>query len=305
MTGIKEAKARSLWQASRPELRRLRDLRPQPGLDHKVLAGWNGLMISAFARAGRSLGEPRYTQAAERAMSFVLGTLRTEKGELRRRYCEGEVAFDAVLYDYAYVGRALIDLFEATGEARWLKEAKVLVGHMQRKFEDERGGFFDAATSKLGVRTKDGYDGAMPSGNSVAIDFLIRLADICGVEGYRLSAEKALKVFKAELEPRAAAYPKMLLTVDPAARGLREIVLVGTEDLDETKAMRRVVNRRYLPGTVLALLNDEQAKKVGEISPLIRGKTSKKGAPIAYVCRAGVCKLPSTSVEKLEKQLEE
>jgi uncharacterized protein YyaL (SSP411 family) len=192
----------------RQKLLEARAKRPRPTRDTKVLTGWNGLMIAGYARAGQALGEPEYTQAAARAADFVLTRLRTRDGRLLRTYGAApgekpEARLLGYLDDYAYLVHGLLNLHDATGEARWLDEAKALTDVMVKYHADpDAGGFFYTANDheKLFARAKDGSDTALPSGNSVAARNLVRLWRKTGDDRYRALAEKTLQAFAGPLK---------------------------------------------------------------------------------------------------------
>ena len=299
------AETAALWQDARRRLLDHRNLRVKPGLDHKCIVAWNGMAITAFARGGRTLDRPELVEIAAGSARFVLAKLRKKDGSLNRRWCDGESEFDGVLADYAFFGRSLIDLFEATGDPRWISEARAVARHMTSLFEDEAGGFFDSPkfAKDLVAQTRDPYDGATPSGNSIALAFLIRLADLTGDTAFKTSAEKGLKSLRTLLERFPRGYPALLATVAAGADGLREIVIIGDRDRDSTKALRAVVNERYLPNTVLCMLDDAEARSAEKLIPMLREKRSDKGEAIAYVCRNGVCKLPVRGAKELRALL--
>ena len=205
----------------------IRSKRPRPMLDDKVLADWNGLMIAALARGARVTGKPEYAAAASKAADFILGGMRTSEGRLLHRYREGEAAIPGYLDDYAFLIWGLIELYEATFEARWLSEALELTGSMIELFgdsDDEKGGFFFTGSDaeKLIVRTKEIYDGAVPSGNSVAALCLLRLGRMTGRTDLESAADALLKEFSGPFSGSAAAYTQMLIALDFALGPGRE-----------------------------------------------------------------------------------
>jgi hypothetical protein len=186
---------------SREKLRHTRDQRIPPGKDDKVITAWNGLMIGALAVAGKILNEPRYTEAAERAARFCLTTLRPQ-GELLRRYARGEAGLPAFLDDYAYLADGLLDLSESTGDDHWLSEACSLADTLITRFWDtEEGGFFFAGSGheELIARSKDLFDGALPSANGVAARVLIRLEERTGRTDYGDKARTLLHIYRGML----------------------------------------------------------------------------------------------------------
>jgi uncharacterized protein YyaL (SSP411 family) len=224
----------------RARLLAARDKRPAPLCDDKVLTGWNGLMIAAFADGYRVLKVEKYRQAAEKAASFLLERLRSRDGRLLRTFREGKAKLPAYLEDYSLLSLGLLRLHLATGDERWLREARTLTDRMIADFEDPvEGGFFFTANdheSLLG-RAKDPFDGAVPSGNSVAILNLMALYRATGEASYRVHAGKALDAFSTSLSHVPAAMP---------------MILVGLAQYLDSKA-DRIAARPLAPGTLDSL----------------------------------------------------
>ena len=302
VTKLTEAECRKRWEASRPILRAARDRRPRPGADTKILTDWNGLTISAFARAGRVLDESTYVDTAVHAARFVLDRLRTDNGRLLHRYAGGDAAIDGVLTDYAYFIEGLLDLFEATGDVTWIDESVRLTDIVMVDFVGPAGGFFDASvrTKDIPVRLMDAYDGARPSGNSVMTRNLARLGDWTGDTKYATAAEVTLRMFAPRLNDAPRPYPTMLRALDAAHVGLREVLIVG--EPKTSAALRRVVDTTYLPNAVVAFLAETQVKRAAKRLPVVAGKVAKNGAT-AYVCRAGACQAPTRDADVLTTQL--
>ena len=291
---------RALWEASRPILREARDKRPRPGLDHKILSGWNGMAISSLAKAGFAFERKDYIAAAERAATFVHEKLMTEDGQLLRRWCEGEARFPGVLKDYAFMAAGYLDLFEATGNRVWLDHSAKLAEAMISLFAANDGGFFDAPVGDFGLQTKEPYDGAVPSGNSVAIGVLLRLSDWFMRPDLAKQATTALRAFDDSLNRAPHAYPTMLLGLLGAQDGLCEVVIAsnGTKDL-LTTALRGA----YLPLGIRIVATDKQLSKLGKSIPLLKAKSTNDGTSVGFVCRSGTCKAPTTSTEGLTRSI--
>jgi len=197
------------------KLREVRDGRVWPHRDEKVLVAWNGLMIGSLAYAGRAMSEAKYTEAAATAADFVLTRMRSD-GRLLRTWGQGQAKLNAYLTDYAYMTDALVELHEATGEQRWLDEAKVLASIMIEQYEDEAaGGFYLTSDDHedLLVRVKRPYDQATPSGNGIAAQALVRLAQVTGEEQYRQAAERTLKAMSGAMAAAPAATESLLLAL--------------------------------------------------------------------------------------------
>ena len=226
--GIGEGALRSALHDAQPLLLAARAKRPPPLRDEKVLAAWNGLMISAHARAALALGDATYATRAERAADFVLRTL-SKDGRLLRTYKDGVAKLDAYLDDYAFMVAALLDLYEATGRQRWLDEAVRLDGIVLAHYEDQAaGGFFLTSDDheKLLAREKPSYDGAEPSGTSVETLNLLRLYELTTREPYRVRAERTLAAAAPALATSPTSRNELLLAIDFAVDVPKEIVIV-------------------------------------------------------------------------------
>ena len=299
---IEETEARC-----RRKLFEARVRRPRPHLDDKVLVDWNGLMISSLAFGSRVLDEPRYAEAARRAASFVLKKMVRADGRLLHRYRAGESGIPGHLEDYAFLIHGLVDLYEATFDPRFLAEANRLTGEMVRLFwDDERGGFFMTGTDaeKLLVRQKEIYDGAVPSGNSVAALDLIRVGRLTSQQNLEEKAGRLMKEFSGLLRAQPTAFPQMLIALDFALGPSSEIAIAGPPEDPATRRMLREVYRPFLPDKVVALHPPGEAGRAAEsLIPFLKERTMREGKPAAYICRNYACKLPTTDVEKLKELL--
>jgi uncharacterized protein YyaL (SSP411 family) len=283
-------------QPAKAVLLAIRSKRVRPHLDDKVLTAWNGLMISAFAKGAQVLDEPRYLGAAQRAASFLLTQMyNAETGVLLRRYRDGDAAIPGFLDDYAFFIGALLDLYEADFDPTHVETAIALTNKMRELFEDRtEGTFFSTALgdNSLVLRMKDDYDGAEPSGNSVALIDLLRLAHFTDRAEYREAAERTLGALGTKITQQAVAMPQALVGLDYALGPRREVVLAG--DIEE---LLRHVRGRFLPRTV-TLRSDARffsaAANMREIN----------GQPTAYVCQNYVCQLPVNEVAKLNELLQ-
>ena len=279
---------------SKKKLLEIRSARPRPLRDDKVLAAWNGLMISAFAKGAQILDEPRYAQAARAAADFLRRHLWDDsRKRILRRHREGESAIDGFLDDYAFTGLALLDLYDATFEAADFAWAVELAERAIALFEDsDGGGFFSTSGENLVLRLKDDYDGAEPSGNSGMALLLLRLARMTGRAGFLRSAERTLQAFSSRLEDAGTGVPQMLVAHAFALAKPREIVLAGRADDAVMREMLATIRRRFLPSAVVL-----RAEQAGRDMPAVGG------LPTAYVCENIACKLPVTSVTALDELL--
>jgi hypothetical protein len=267
--------------------------RPRPHLDDKVLTSWNGLMISAFSKAAAILNEPKYAQAARQAADFLLSTMRRADGTLLRRFRDGDAAIAGMLDDYAFLSQGLLDLYESTFEFRYLEAAIAITQKQRELLEDESGGFFASAhvdTSKL-MRIKDDYDGAEPSGNSVAFMNLLRLSRITGQGEFEISARNLLSVFQARLAAVPFGMPQMLAACEFDIAPQREIVIAG----DPTGSIVRLLWAKFDPYRILLHAGPEIARYQPAIAAMnVRGDTTT-----VYVCEDFTCREPVTREEDL------
>jgi hypothetical protein len=289
-------------EALRPALLAARARRPAPDRDGKVVAAWNGLAVSAFARGARVLDEPRYAARAARAMAHLLGPM-SPGHRLVRSWREGHPGQPGTLDDHALVAQGALDLFEATQELRWLRAAQDLLRELERRFRDPAGGYFLSAQDgeRLIAREKPGYDGAEPSGNAVAALDLLRLAELTGDPAWRASALATIEAFAGRLDGEAT--PAMLAAVDFASDQPLELVLVAPRRGD-ARALLGAVRRVYLPNSVLVVATEgEDLAEKARLIPLLEQRGALRGRATAYVCRGTVCDLPTGDPTALAAQL--
>ncbi|MCL4833743.1 MAG: thioredoxin domain-containing protein [Caldilineaceae bacterium] len=275
-----------------------REKRIKPGRDEKILTEWNGLMIHALAEVGVALERPDALAAAEKAATFVLAEMSQPDGKLYRTYKDGQAKLNAYLEDYAAFVRGLIALYESTFELRWLAEASRLTRLMLQQFGDrDFGGLFQTGADheRLVVRRKDFIDNAIPSGNSLAAESLLRLAKLTGNEGYRHEASRIFLPMTSAMAQQPTGFGRLLGALDDYLHPSQEVAIVGDPKDSATQALLAEVRGRYLPHTVLAL------KEPGEENPLplLDGRGLVNGKPAAYVCENFACQLPVTEVTAL------
>jgi hypothetical protein len=276
-----------------------RAARVRPHLDDKILAGWNGLTISAFAQAGAALQEPRYIEAARRAADFIAQRMVVD-GTLYRRFRDGETAIPGFLDDYAGFVQGLIDLYQADFRVGDLTLAHRLAHKMIALFEDrEGGGFFSTAAgdASLVMRVKDDYDGAEPSGNSLAVLDLLRLASITGDTSLRETAERALAAFARKMSEQPSGLPQMLVAHLWSIAKPVQVILAGNRNAADTRAMAAAVHRRFLPNRVMAMADDA--------APEARGMKPVENRATAYLCDNFACRLPVNQLPEFEAVLDE
>ena len=271
--------------------------RPRPLRDEKILTAWNGLMISAFAQAGSVMNEPAYVARAGRAADYVLTYLRRD-GRLLRAALHGQAHQGAYLADYAFLIAALLDLYEATSELRWLEEAYALDGILEQHYEDTTGGgFFRTAEDheSLITREKPFSDNAEPSGNSVQLLNLLRLHEFTTDDRYRRRAERAFEAFSDVLTQSPAAVSEMLLAVDFHLDTPKEIVIVVPHAREEAQPLLDELRATFLPNRILAVVAEgDELDRHTALIPLLEGKVARDSQPTAYVCENRICDLATT-----------
>ena len=286
-----------------------RSARVRPHLDDKILTSWNGLMISALALGGAVLDEPRYAEAARRAAEFLLERMYNPRtGVLLRRYRQDDAAIPGFLDDYALFAQALLDLYEAQFDRRYLDLAVRLTEKQIELFEDrQEGAFFSTAAGddSLVMRVKEDYDGAEPSGNSVAILNLLRLAQITARSDFRVSAEHALSAFAPRLSAAPVALPYLLAACEFRLSDPRQVILVGERGAEDTNSLVRALYSRFLPNRVVLLVDSAETRKaLAEGIPAVESMEKLDGRAAAYVCRNYTCQLPVSEASELAELLQ-
>jgi uncharacterized protein YyaL (SSP411 family) len=304
--GMSTEELRQTLDDVRATLLRRRDERPRPGLDDKVLTDWNGLLIAALARAARTFDAPDYEDAAVDAAGFLLDTMRTD-GRLLHRYREGEAAVDAHLDDYAFLTWGLIELYETTFDPQWLKAALELTDEaLERFWDEEDGGFFLTASDgeELIVRPKEASDGAMPSGNSVQLSNLLRLARMTGRTEWAERAEALSTWAGRQARSRPTGFTALLAGTQFALGGSREIVVAGDAEADDTQALLDTVRSVYDPFSVVLHRPAGEQPPIADLAPFTAAQTpAGDGTAQAYVCRDFQCEAPTTDPAELRDQL--
>ena len=307
-----------------------RSKRVRPHLDDKILTAWNGLMISAFALGGAALDEPRYAEAARRAAEFLIAHMYTQAAlsgassptpnpqptralasptpVLLRRYRQGDAAIPGFLDDYALFAQALLDLYEAQFDLRHLELAVRLTEKQIELFEDRGpGGFFSSVAddASLVMRVKEDYDGAEPSGNSVAVMNLLRLAQITNRADFRGSAERALAAFAPRLSVAPVGLPQMLVACEFFLGQPRQIILVGDRAAADTRALLRTFYSRFVPNRIVLLVDSEATRRgLAAGIPTVASMEKLDGRASAYVCRNYTCQLPVSEPAKFAELIQ-
>ena len=304
--GIERERLDSIIRGARERLYEARARRPAPLRDEKILAGWNGLMISAFAQAGFALDDPSYTNAAGRAARFLLAEMR-EDGRLLRSFKDGRAAGPAFLEDYAFVVAGLLDLYEADSNPHWLREALSLQETLDVHYADAAGGaYFKNADDheRLLAREKPSQDGAVPSGNSIAARNLLRLAELTGDDRYLERASTLFSAFHEMLTRAPTALSEMLLALDFQLEATKEIVVIRPPSGGDLASMLAPLRATLLPNRILAVATEgDDLRAHSAAVPLVAGKVAREGKVTAYVCQNRVCERPTTDPEVFAAQI--
>jgi uncharacterized protein YyaL (SSP411 family) len=308
--GKDEAEAQKILAACRATLLALRAQRPRPHLDDKIITAWNGLMISAFARATQLLDDPQYLEAATRAATFIRTQLYDESPRvLVRNYREGRSEVEGFTDDYAFLIQGLLDLYEATFDVSWLQFAIELQETQDRLFFDEtRGGYFSGSGNDPSIllRLKEDNDSAEPAASSVAALNLLRLAQIRNDASSYERAEKTIRAFAPQISHFASAMPQMLVALDLTLSKPRQIVVAGKRDAPETRALLAEIHSHFVPNKILILADGGEGQKyLEEKLESLRSMKPVEAKPAAYVCENFTCQAPVTDPKTLSLLLSE
>jgi uncharacterized protein YyaL (SSP411 family) len=287
----------------RNTLFQIREKRVYPAKDNKILVDWNGLTIAALARASQVFDEPKYLSVATKAADFILKQMKTRNNGLYHRYVKGERAVFGFLDDYAYLVFGLIELYEASFEEKYLQLSIELTKAMIEQFWDNKNsGFFltDKNADEEVPRLKQTYDGAMPSGNSVALYNLLRLARLSGESTFEDYALRLLRAFSEEVKGQPLGHTFMLVGLEFVLGPNYNAVIVGDLADKNTDDMLAAIRKKYLPNLTISLWTPKHAKV--NVSGLVYEKM--EGETTAYVCRDQTCLPPTNRVEKMLEMLE-
>ena len=295
---IDEVHLTTVLDSARTKLFAEREKRIKPFRDEKILTAWNGLMLAAFAEAAAVLDSEVYLEVARRNADFLLGSLQLD-GRLLRTWKDGRSKLNAYIEDHANLADGLIELYEASGDIKYLFEARRLADRMITEFWDEEsGGFFftSADHEELIVRNKDFYDNATPSGNSAAADVMLRLAKYYGDEKYERFAATVLRLIAPQVKRHAQGFGRALSAMEFYLSPVKEVVVIGNPGNE----LQREVMSQYLPSIIAAFA----IPPVDETLPLLTGRTQIDGMPTAYVCENFVCQRPVADLNELRKLLD-
>jgi hypothetical protein len=294
-------------EVARQKLFDIRNKRIHPHKDDKILTDWNGLMIAALAKGAQAFDEPKYAEAAKRAADFILTGMRREDGRILHRYRDGHTAILANADDYAFLIWGLLELYETVFDVDYLQAALDLNSEMIKYFWDEQdGGFYFTAddAEELIVRQKEIYDGAIPSGNSVAVSNLFRLARITANTDFEDKANKIMLAFSKDVESAPSGYTQMMIALGFGIGPSYEIVIVGNPEAEDTKEMLASLGKHFIPYKVVLLKRDDQeTADITSIAEYTEYHSSFEGKATAYVCLDFACKMPVTNTEEMLKLL--
>jgi uncharacterized protein YyaL (SSP411 family) len=290
-------------ESIRVSLFKTREKRVRPFKDDKILVDWNGLMIAALAKAAVAFDEPSYRGAARKASDFILNKMRNKQGRLFHRNREGQSIISAFLDDYAFLTWGLIELYEATFNARFLTEAlelnEILIKHF---WDDKDGGFYFIPddSEKLLLRQKELYDGAIPSGNSIQMLNLLRLGRMTSNPKLEKKAAQTGRVYSKDVKLSPSAFTQMMSALDFGLGPSFEVVVIGDRKAEDTKAMLKALRTEFIPNKVVLFIpTDKDPSDISQIAPFTSRMTSSESKATAYVCQNFSCQQPTTEIESM------
>ena len=290
-------------EEARQKLFKIREKRVHPYKDDKILVDWNGLMIAALAKAAKAFDNKKYSDHAEKAAEFIISQMKNEDGSLLHRYRQGESGIEANIDDYAFMIWGLTELYEATFNVKYLKNATELNSYALSKFWDEQAwGFYftPEGGEELLVRPKEIYDGAIPSANSVFLLNLLRLSKLTADSDLEDKAFKLSQAFFSNVSKHPSGFTQFMAGLDFALGPSYEVVLVGEPGKDDITNMIYSIRKEYFPSKVVLFKNiTDESKQLEQIAPYSKGHIQLKGKATAYVCKNYVCNLPTNDTKKM------
>ncbi len=300
---LTEKELHQIIERSRKKLFEVREKRIHPYKDDKILTDWNGLMIASMARASQALQEPQYADAAKKSANFILQKMKSSDGSLLHRYRDKEARLPAHVDDYAFFVWGLLELYEATFDPAWLKSAlelnQYLIAHY---WDNERGGFYFTSDKgeELITRTKEIYDGAVPSGNSVAMSNLLRLGRITANTDFEKKAAQIAKTFSESVRMAPSAHTMLMQGLDFAVGPSYEIVIAGNPEAEDTKKMLQALGQRFVPNKIVLMRPlDSENPEISKIAEFTKYQKALNDKATAYVCLKYACKNPTTDPAKM------
>ena len=285
--------------SAKAKLLAARAARPRPLRDGKILAAWNGLMLSALARAAQAFDEQGYLDAATRQATFIERRLYdVESGTLKRRFHRGTASIDGLLEDYAFLIQGVLDLYEASADQHWLEWAARLQDTQDSLFWDATGGGYFSTRANAGdvvARAKEEYDGSEPSANSIAAMNLLRLWRITTAQKWRARADGTIAALTPRASRSSASLPQLLAAINFATGRSKEIVIIGSPKGDDTRVLLRLVHQRFIPNKVVVVTDEGAAQqRLQPLVPFIDGMVRRDGRATIYVCENYACRLPTS-----------
>lgn len=282
-----------------------REQRIRPLLDDKILTDWNGLMIAAMAKAGNIFRNEEYIEKAEKTHQFIISEMQKEDASLLHRYRDGEAAIQGHADDYAFFIWGLLELYEATFKTVYLDQAIELNDIFIEEFWDVDNGAFYFAGQESEVllgRKKEGYDGALPSGNSIAMMNLLRLGKITAAPELEEKADQTGRLFSEQIQRSPTGFSQALQAINFGLGPSFEIVIAGKKQEHDTQQMLRELNRYFIPNKVV-ILNDPDDKSIQELAPYTKQQTMRDGKATVYICQNYSCEQPVTDPEEMAEKL--
>jgi len=300
-----EGEKRKIWESIRLKLLKHRNNRIHPLKDDKILTDWNGLTISSLAKGYLTFGVEDYIKIAEKSANFILKNMLTNDGKLLHRFRDGEAKINAHLDDYAFLAWGLIELYEATFKTKYLKKAIELTNKMIELFWDENnGGFFLSENEDVLFKQKEIYDGAIPSGNSVALLVLIKLSKITGQSDLNELTFKLVETFSGPVSKHPSAYTFFLSAFDFLIGPSFEIIIVGKSS-DDISKIQKLLNSKFIPNKILLYKPTDREDEINLIAPFLTHYKEIDGKTTIYICTNYECKQPVTSVEEMMRLIDE
>lgn len=300
-----EGEKRKIWESIRLKLLQHRNNRIRPLKDDKILTDWNGLTISSLAKGYLTFGVEDYIKIAEKSANFILKNMLTNDGKLLHRFRDGEAKINGHLDDYAFLAWGLIELYEATFKTNYLKKAIELTNKMIELFWDENnGGFFLSENEDVLFKQKEIYDGAIPSGNSVALLVLIKLSKITGRSDLNELTFKLVETFSGTVSKHPSAYTFFLSAFDFLIGPSFEIIIVGKSS-DDISKIQKLLNSKFIPNKILLFKPTDREDEINLIAPFLTHYKEIDGKTTIYICTNYECKQPVTSVEEMMRLIDE
>ena len=302
---IDEKEFKKMLENGRQKLFEVREKRIHPYKDDKILTDWNGLMISAFSKAAQVFGKNIYSDYAVKAADFILLKMFDAGGRLLHRFRESDAAIFANVDDYVFFTAALLDLYETTFEVKYLKQALRLNDDLIEHFwDEERGGFFftPGYGEKLITRQKEIYDGAIPSGNSVAMLNLLRIARITMNNSFEEKADKINRAFSRQIGKYPAGFTQFLVGLDFAIGPSYEIILTGEKNTKEAGLFLSIIEDRFIPNKIILFISSAE-DPINKIIPYLINYEVQEEKITVYVCENYTCNLPVSDAGELKKAI--